>query len=107
MSLPGVSAGIIPLMAQRRPLAPTGFWIFDETVVAVETPTASIEVTRPKELALDVRMFDRLATAAVYGQAARTLIGRALEDLQLRAPDHRSRRGCELSGAVNRDPDQR
>jgi transcriptional regulator with XRE-family HTH domain len=91
MSLPSVSLGIVPLMAQRRPVASTGFWIFDETAVALETPTASIEVTRPQELKLYLRMFDLLAAAAVYGQAARTLMGRALEDLQPRVPDNRSR----------------
>lgn len=79
MSLPNASLGIIPLMAQRRPS--TGFWIFDETAVALETPTASIKVTRPHELKLYMVMFDLLAAAAGYGQAARTLIGRALEDL--------------------------
>jgi hypothetical protein len=90
-SLPSVTLGIIPLTVQQRPVASTGFWIFDETAVALETPTASIEVTRPQELKLYVRMFDLLAAAAVYGQAARTLIGRALEELQPRVRDHRSR----------------
>jgi hypothetical protein len=82
MSLPNVSFGIIPLTALLRPVASTGFWIFDETAVALETPTASIEVTRPHELSLYVRMFDLLAAAAVYGQAARTLLGRVLDDLR-------------------------
>jgi transcriptional regulator with XRE-family HTH domain len=82
MSLPNVSLGIIPLTVQRRPVASTGFWIFDETAVALETPTASLEVTRPNELKLYLRMFDLLAAAAVYGQAARTLMGRVLEDLR-------------------------
>ena len=91
MSLPSVTLGIIPLTVKRRPVASTGFWIFDETAVALETPTAGIEVTRPQELKLYLRMFNLLATAAVYGQAARTLIGRALEDLQPRVPHHRSR----------------
>jgi hypothetical protein len=43
---------------------------------------ASIEVTRPHELTLYVRMFDLLAAAAVYGQAARALMGRVLDDLR-------------------------
>jgi hypothetical protein len=63
-------------MAQRRPVASTGFWIFDESVVALETPTASIEVTRPQELELYVRMFDLLATAATTdGASGRELSG--------------------------------
>jgi hypothetical protein len=71
-------------------VASTGFWIFDESVVALETPTASIEVTRPQEIELYVRLFNLLATAAVYGQTARTLIGRVLEGLHPRVQDHRS-----------------
>ncbi len=82
MSLPSVSLGIIPPTVQRRPVASTGFWIFDESVVALETPTASIEVTRPQELKFYVRMFNLLANTAVHGQAARTLIRRVLDDLR-------------------------
>ena len=47
MSLPNVSVGIIPLMKERAAVASAGFWIFDNALVALETPTASIEVTRP------------------------------------------------------------
>jgi transcriptional regulator with XRE-family HTH domain len=81
MSLPTVSLGIIPLMFPRPAVASTGFWIFDETPVALETPTASIEVTRPQEVELYLRIFSLLSTAAVYGQAARALIGRVLDEL--------------------------
>jgi transcriptional regulator with XRE-family HTH domain len=81
MSMPSVSLGIIPLMAPRRPVASTGFCIFDESVVALETPTASIEVTRPQEVELYVRMFDLLTATAVYGRAARTLTGQVLDEL--------------------------
>jgi transcriptional regulator with XRE-family HTH domain len=91
MSLPNVALGIIPLKAPRPAVASTGFWIFDESVVALETPTASIEVTRPQEVELHVKMFDLLATAAVSGRAARSLIGRVLEDLHPQDRVHRSR----------------
>ncbi len=75
MSLPNVSVGVIPLMAQRAGVASTGFWIFDDVLVALETPTASIEVTRPQEIELYVRMFGHLQTAAVYGRQARAIVG--------------------------------
>jgi hypothetical protein len=90
MSLPSMSLGIIPLMAPRRPVASTGFCIFDGSVVALETPTASIEITRPPEVELYIRMFDLLAAVAVYGQAARSLIVRVLEDLNRQDQVHRS-----------------
>jgi hypothetical protein len=66
----------------------TGFSIFDGSVVALETPTASIEITRPQEVELYVRMFDLLTAAAVYGRAARGLIGRVLNELPQLAPAH-------------------
>jgi transcriptional regulator with XRE-family HTH domain len=45
MSMPTVSLGIIPLMTERTAVASAGFWIFDRSLAALETPTASVEVT--------------------------------------------------------------
>ena len=81
MSIPAVSLGIIPMMTERGAVPSAGFWIFDDSLVALETPTASIEVTRPQEIELYVRMFGQLQAAAVYGAAARALIIRALGEL--------------------------
>lgn len=81
MSLPNVSLGIVPLMTERVAVGSTGFWIFDDTLVALETPTASIEVNRPQELELYARMFEALKAPAVYGPAARELITRAIDEL--------------------------
>jgi transcriptional regulator with XRE-family HTH domain len=81
MSLPNVSVGIVPLMTGRPAVASAGFWVFDNSLVALETPTASIEVTRPHEIELYGRMFERLQVAAVYGKAARALIARTLDEL--------------------------
>jgi hypothetical protein len=81
MSVPTVSLGIIPMMAERTAVASAGFWIFDDSLVALETPTASIEVTRPQEIDLYTRMFEHLKTSAFYGAAARALIIRTLGEL--------------------------
>ena len=81
MALPNVSRGIIPLMTERLTVASAGFWIFDDTLVALETPTASIEVNQPNEIQLYARMFEALKTAAVYRREARTLIVKALNEL--------------------------
>jgi hypothetical protein len=81
LSVPTVSLGIIPMMTERGGVASTGFWIFDDALVALETPTASIEVTRPQEIELYARMFEHLKASAVYGAAARALIIRALDEL--------------------------
>lgn len=81
MSLHNVSVGIVPMMTERIAAGSTGFWMFDHALVALETPTASIEVNRPRELELYARMFEALKAPAVYGRAARALIAKAIEDL--------------------------
>ncbi len=81
MSLPNVSVGIVPMMVERAGVPSTGFWIFDNSLVALEIPTASIEVTRPSEIELYGRMFERLQTSAVYGREARAIVTRILEEL--------------------------
>jgi transcriptional regulator with XRE-family HTH domain len=80
MSLPTVSVGIIPLMTERAAVPATGFWIFDETLVALETPTASLEITRTSEITLYTRMFDHLHDTALHGTPARRLITTALNE---------------------------
>jgi transcriptional regulator with XRE-family HTH domain len=81
MSLPSVSLGIVPLMTERAAVGSTGFWIFDDTLVALETPTASIAVDRPGEIALYVRMFDVLKGPARTGAAARELILQVMREM--------------------------
>lgn len=81
MSLPNVSLGIIPLMTEHLAAGSTGLWIFDDALVALETPTASIEVTQPQEVQLYARMFEALKTAAVNGREARSLIVAVLSEL--------------------------
>jgi len=81
MALPSVSLGIIPLMTERAGVASAPFWIFDETLVALETPSASIEVTRPDEITVYTRMFGYLEAAALRGPDARGLIVKALDEM--------------------------
>ncbi len=81
MSLPNVSLGIVPLMVERPAVGSAGFWIFDDSLVALETPTASIEVTRPQEIDQYARMFGVLAAPALYGRAARDLVTRTIGEL--------------------------
>ena len=81
MSVPTISLGIIPMMTERTAVASAGFWIFDNSLVALETPTASIEVTRPEEIELYTRMFEHLKASAAHGAAARALIIKALGEL--------------------------
>ncbi|OEV03798.1 XRE family transcriptional regulator [Streptomyces nanshensis] len=74
MGLPRVSLGIVPFTA------PTSIWLghmfsmFDEKLVLVETFSAELSVTQPREIELYAKAFALLRQSAVYGEAARTLI---------------------------------
>ncbi len=81
MSLPRVSLGIIPAAAPRKVFTSVGFWIYDDAMVRVETPTASLEITQPREIRLYATMFEQLQQSAVYGADARALVTRAMADI--------------------------
>lgn len=81
MSLQRVSVGIIPANTARTVFAATGFWIYDYASVEIETPTAGLEITQPREIRLYVRMFEQLQQMAVYGAEARGIVREVLADL--------------------------
>lgn len=81
MSLPRVSIGIIPAAGVRHSLTQGSFWMFDDSRVRVETVSASLNVTQPRDIALYARVFELLDKSAVHGREARQLISRALHDL--------------------------
>ena len=82
MTLPTVSLGIIPVSAARTMWSSPGFWIFDESRVLIETPTAELAITQPREIAVYLRTFRELAAMAVHGSRARELISRAAADFR-------------------------
>ncbi|MFI9386367.1 DUF5753 domain-containing protein [Kutzneria sp. NPDC052558] len=78
-TLPNVVVGIVPMMTLRvGPVPSGGFWIFDDKRVALETPTASIDVTQPGERRLYETLFEEVRKSAVFGAAARRIITRTL-----------------------------
>ncbi|MGH3477510.1 MAG: helix-turn-helix domain-containing protein [Pseudonocardiaceae bacterium] len=81
MSLPRVILGIIPANAGYR--VPTNqFIMFDNRLVHVETISAELTISQPREIALYNKTFAELSRQAVTGQAARTLIATAHDDLR-------------------------
>ncbi|MEV6320078.1 helix-turn-helix transcriptional regulator [Nocardia sp. NPDC051787] len=76
--MPRVVLGIVPAEAPYR-VSMTNFTIFDNDRVMVETVTAELTITQPREIALYGRAFDILAKQAVTGQQARELISAALD----------------------------
>lgn len=81
-SLPRVSVGIVPADVVRTIWPGEGFWIFDDQLVKIETTTAGIKVTQPREIALFAKAFGELQAQAVHGHAARELITSAMTGLQ-------------------------
>jgi hypothetical protein len=89
--LPRVHLGVLP-MAVPHPYPPmTAFWIHDDREVQMETLSAQITVTQPREIALYVRAFAAYARVSVYGREARSLISAALHDLQQQSAPSLSR----------------
>lgn len=70
--------GIVPISAEFF-YETTNFLIYDQRLVQVETISAELTITQPRELALYMRAFQTLRKQAVIGNAARELIYKALE----------------------------
>ena len=79
MSLPSVTLGIIPFSADRSVLHPVEmFFLHDDAQVNVELVSGWLRVTQPSEVEMYADAFRRLSEMAVYGGAARALIGQAI-----------------------------
>lgn len=81
-ALPRVSIAVIPRDADRTMWSSPGFWIYDDERVLVETPTAQLTITQPREIAVYARTFAELASMAAIGSAARRLITDAITALE-------------------------
>lgn len=81
VSLPRLNLGIIPLRSLYHIWPGNAFIMFDNRMVMVETYSAELTVTQPRELALYAKAFALLCRSAVYGRPARDLIAKALADL--------------------------
>ncbi|MFK4024668.1 helix-turn-helix transcriptional regulator [Streptomyces sp. SM1] len=82
MPLASISLGIIPFTARRTVWPLEAFYVHDDTMAVVETLTAEIKVTQPREVADYAKAFAGLASMAVYGDAARALIQAAIDALE-------------------------
>ncbi|WP_306361493.1 helix-turn-helix transcriptional regulator [Nocardia sp. CC227C] len=77
VGLSRVLLGIIPARSVP-PMQTTNFVMFDNRLVTVESITAELSITQPRELALYGRAFDTLARRSVTGDEARGLIRKAI-----------------------------
>ncbi len=80
MSLPSMTLGIIPFSADRSLLHPVEmFFMYDDVQVNVELVSGWLRVTQPSEVEMYAEAGGRLSEMAVYGGAARALIGQAID----------------------------
>jgi transcriptional regulator with XRE-family HTH domain len=79
VSLPRVSLGIIPTRANYQ--VPTNQLImFDDRLAHVESISAELTISQPREISLYAKAFQELSRLAVYGQSAKALIRSALTE---------------------------
>ncbi len=78
---PNLSFGIVPVTAACSHWHTETFSIYDEARVFIELVSAGVTITQPREIALYISLFDDLAIAAVYGDAARALVTDAIAAL--------------------------
>jgi hypothetical protein len=78
---PNVSLGIVPAGIDRTMWSSPGFWMFDDNEVTIETPTAALTITQPREIQMYARVFAELSAMAVVGAPARALIVAAIDRL--------------------------
>ncbi|MFC6062829.1 helix-turn-helix domain-containing protein [Streptomyces ochraceiscleroticus] len=79
LALPRLSLGIIPRSAPLALWIGHGFSMFDDKLVMVETYSAEMSVTQPREIELYRKAFEIHRQSAVYGQPARDLILNAID----------------------------
>jgi len=77
---PNVRLGVVPWQVPVPRLPLLDFTVFDTAVAWAETFAAELTVTRAAEVAACVAGFAALEQVAVYGDAARTVIGRVAAD---------------------------
>ncbi|MFJ4669612.1 helix-turn-helix domain-containing protein [Kitasatospora purpeofusca] len=81
MPLASLSLGVIPLGAERSVWPLEAFYLYDDRRTVVETLTAEIQITQPREIRDYARAFGELAHSAVHGDAVRARIDEALTAL--------------------------
>ncbi|MEU1015980.1 helix-turn-helix transcriptional regulator [Streptomyces sp. NPDC005898] len=89
MALPRLSLGIVPRSAPLELWIGHAFSMFDDKLVMVETYSAEMSVTQPREVEQYRKAFEFHRQSAVYGQAARELILKAIQHFQRMGRENR------------------
>jgi transcriptional regulator with XRE-family HTH domain len=76
-----IKLGIIDFQTQYVVDPRHGFWLLDNDLARVETYSAELNLRQPQEIELYSNIFEQLAAVASYRAAARSIIGRAMDEL--------------------------
>ncbi|MEV6579038.1 Scr1 family TA system antitoxin-like transcriptional regulator, partial [Streptomyces sp. NPDC051582] len=79
MGLARVSVGIVPMTAPTDIWLGHSFSMFDNRIVLIETFSAEMTVSQPREIELYAKAFALLKQSAVYGEPAMSLIRAAID----------------------------
>lgn len=78
IDLPSLTLGVLPSAAEVSVVPMPGFNLHGDNRVHYELVSTGVDITDPDELALHERAFNALSDAAVYENAAKELISKAL-----------------------------
>src|SRR5690606_16076955 len=79
-TLPNVEFGVLPFEA-ILPSAPlNGYWIYDSRMVVAATRTKELILKSPEDVEFYVKNFEEYRQVAAFGDDARAIIIRALDD---------------------------
>lgn len=81
-TLPNLDLGIIPYEHELPSVPVTGFWIYNEALVAVATRTKDLLMREPDDLAFYSRTFEDYCEVAEFGESGRAVIIRVLHDYE-------------------------
>ncbi|GLW11783.1 transcriptional regulator [Microtetraspora sp. NBRC 13810] len=79
-TLPNVEFGVIPFEAPLPSALLNGFWIYDDELVGVPTKTRDLLLRAPEDVSFYCSTFEELCSAAAFGDAARAVVVRVIDD---------------------------
>ncbi|GII62403.1 transcriptional regulator [Sphaerisporangium krabiense] len=79
-TLPNVEFGVIPFAAELPSALLNGFWIYNDSLVAVPTRTKDFQLRDAEDVAFYAGAFEDLCEVAVFREKAREVIVRVLVD---------------------------
>ncbi|MEV0583230.1 helix-turn-helix transcriptional regulator [Nonomuraea sp. NPDC050310] len=85
-TLPNLKLGLIPFEHELPSAITTGFWIFDEEQVMVPMRHHELHLRERSDVEFYAEIFEAYSKVAEFGQSARSIIMRVINDLAKQSP---------------------